>query len=460
MINKVRSLKRQLLLSLGIPLIFFVAADTVLSYYVTQHYVNETYDRWLVDSAESLVQEIREGSDTAILELPRVALEMFEWDEVDKIHFKIVSDELELLAGDAFVPDPLFEVSDWSKPIFFDDQMYDEPVRVVSMRVGRKDNADQVFIHVAETKNKRRLMMRDFLLVDLGTQLLLVFLTGTFLLTGVKRGLQPLQVLAQEIAQRSPNDLSPTPTNPTFLEVQTLTDTINDLLRQLDQAIATQNRFIANAAHQLRTPLAGLKLQAERALREQDPNQIKPALVQIEECAGRLSHLVTQLLVLAKSEPIKGGHELKPVDLCLLVREVSIEWAPRAIKRKMELSFEGPDKGIMIMGDEILLKELLANLLDNAICYGYEHGNIAVTLKDRPAPRLFIEDEGPGIEDHEIEKIFERFYRLQDSPGNGCGLGLAIVKEIADLHQAQIEVGHNRGQSGTRITLTFPATPA
>jgi two-component system sensor histidine kinase TctE len=460
MINKVRSLKRQLLLSLGIPLVFFVAADTVLSYYVTQHYVNETYDRWLVDSAKSLVQEIRVGADKAILELPPVALEMFTWDEEDKIHFKIISAELDILAGDAFVPDPLFKVVDWSKPVFFDDHMYGEPVRVVSMRLDRKDTADQVFVHVAETKNKRRMMMRDFLLVDLSTQLLLVLLTGSFLLTGVKRGLQPLQALASEIAQRSPSDLSPTPANHTFLEVRTLTDTINDLLRQLDQAIATQNRFIANAAHQLRTPLAGLKLQAERALREQNPNRIKPALVQIQECADRLSHLVTQLLVLAKSEPIKGGHELKAVDLCLLAREVAMEWAPRAIKRKMELSFEGPRTGISIMGDEILLRELLSNLLDNAICYGYEHGNITVTLKGRPAPCLLVEDDGPGIADHEIEKIFERFYRLQNSPGNGCGLGLAIVKEIADLHQARIEVGHLREQSGTRIKLTFPRAQA
>lgn len=453
--NRVRSLKRQLLLNLGIPLILFVAADTVLSYYVTQHYVNETYDRWLVDSAKSLVQEIEVRNEKAIFELPPVALEMFQWDEMDKIRFKIISSKLELLAGDVFVPDPLFEVSDWSKPIFFDDQMDGEPVRVVSMRIERKDTADQVFVNVAETKNKRRMMMRDFLLVDLSTQLLLVLLTGTFLLTGVKRGLQPLQALADQIARRSPRDLSPTPTHHTFLEVRTLTDTINDLLRQLDQAIATQNRFIANAAHQLRTPLAGLKLQAERVLREQDPNKIKPALVQIQECADRLSHLITQLLVLAKSEPIKGGYELNPVDICALAREVCMEWAPRAIKRKMELGFEGPDKGITVMGDEILLRELLANLLENAICYAYEGGNILVTLKARPAPRLIVEDDGPGIEDHEVERIFERFYRLQYSPGNGCGLGLAIVKEIADLHQARIEVGHTHAQSGTRIELMF-----
>lgn len=455
--SKTRSLRQQLLLSLAFPLFLFVTADAVLSYFVTLHYVNETYDRWLVDSAKSLIQEVRVRNDKAFFEIPPVAMEIFKWDEVDKIHFKIISAELELLAGDIYVPEPLFfKVKDWSKPIFFDDTLYGEPVRVVSMRIDREGTADQVFINVAETKNKRRMMMRDILLADLIPQTLLILLTGFYLLAGVKRGLQPLHGLADQIAQRSPRDLSPIPESYTFLEVRTLTDTINTLLLKLERAIATQNRFITNAAHQLRTPLAGLKLQAERVLREQDADAVKPALQQIQDCADRLSHVTAQLLVLAKSEPIEGGYELKPVDLSLLAREVAMEWVPKALQRKMELGFDGPRQGVTVLGDDTLLRELLANLLDNAIRYGFDKGHIAVILKEQPSPSLTVEDDGPGIGEEELERIFERFYRVQSSPGNGCGLGLAIVKEIAELHRARIAVSHTRARGGTRFELVFP----
>lgn len=457
--NKLRSLKHQMLLSLSLPLVFFVVADSVLSYYVTQHYVNETYDRWLTDSAKSLIQEIRVRQDMVSVELPPVALEMFKWDEEDKIHFKIVSAEYALLAGDAIVPDPPLQVEDWSVPVVYDASLNGEPARVVSIRIELRSGAEPVFVCVAETKNKRRTMMRDFLLVDLVTQLLLVMLTGFYLLAGTRHGLQPLQVLAGQVARRSPRDLSPISDIETFIEVRTLTDTINDLLGQLRQAVETQNRFIANAAHQLRTPLAGLKIQAERVLREPGAIAYAPALLQIRDCADRLSHLTSQLLVLAKSEPIKGGSELEPVDLHGLSREICMEWAPLALQRQMELAFDGPGHPVLVAGDATLLRELLGNLLDNAIRYGFERGNVSVVLQEWPQPKLTVSDDGPGIPDSEIGRVFERFYRL--GPGTGCGLGLAIVKEIADLHRARIELGRGeQGSRGTRIEVAFPALPA
>ncbi|WP_256360611.1 sensor histidine kinase, partial [Methylomonas koyamae] len=157
-------------------------------------------------------------------------------------------------------------------------------------------------------------------------------------------------------------------------------------------------------------------------------------MAQIRDCADRLSHLTSQLLVLAKSEPIKGGSELEPVDLHALSREICMEWAPFALQRQMELAFDGPGHPVLVAGDATLLRELLGNLLDNAIRYGFERGNVSVALQERPQPKLTVSDDGPGIPDGEIGRVFERFYRL--GPGTGCGLGLAIVKEIADLHRA------------------------
>jgi two-component system sensor histidine kinase TctE len=396
---------------------------------------------------------VQEGR--VIVELPSAALEIFKWDEQDKTYFKIISSVQQMLAGDKFVPEPLDPDADWSHPIYFNDKMYGEPVRVVSMLIKPGKTSERIFVHVAETLNKRRAMMTDIILADLIPQLVLILLTGVYLMTGLNKGLKPLHLLANQIALRSSHDLSPIPETHIFLEVRTLTDTINELLEAHTQAIATQQRFIANAAHQLRTPLAGLKLQAERALREQDLSAMQPALQQILNSAERMSHLTTQLLVLAKSEPISGGYEWLPVDLCTLARKTGIDWVPKALKRNMELSFEGPEEALFVQGDETLLRELLANLLDNAISYGNDNGNILVKLHRYPVPCLTIEDDGPGIADSEMHRVFERFYRIPGSPGNGCGLGLAIVKEIADLHKAHFELSQSGIKGGTRIDLIF-----
>lgn len=453
---KVRSLRTEILIRLIIPLICFIAIESVLSYFVTLHYVNETYDRWLLDSARSLTQEIKVKDGKVHVELPPAALEIFKWDEFDQTFFKIISSEQGMIVGDSFVPESFDPSVDWSRPIFFEDEIRGEPVRVVSMLVVRDETPDKIFVHVAETVNKRRDMMVDILLADLVPQIILTLFAGTYLLAGLKRGLKPLHVLADEIAQRSPRDLSPIAETHVFLEVRTLTDTINDLLARLAAAIAAQQRFVANAAHQLRTPLAGLKLQAERALREQDLSAMKPALLQMQSSADRASHTITQLLVLAKSGPVDGMSELKPVNLETLVKETCMDWAPKALQRKMDLGFEGPKQAVYVRGDEVLLRELLANLLDNAILYGNEHGSIIVKLRRNPTPSLIVEDDGAGIPDQEREKIFERFYRIPGSSGNGCGLGLAIVKEIADLHKARLELSRISAAGGTRVIIVFP----
>lgn len=453
--NKQRSLKAEILLRLAVPLIFFITVESVLSYFVTLHHADVAYDRWLLDSARSLTQEIKVRKGKVFVELPPAALEIFKWDESDQTYFKIISEEQGMLAGDKFVPEPFEVETDWTRPVFFDDEMYGEPVRVVSMRITRENASERVFVHVAETLNKRRKMMVDILLADLLPQMALVLLAGIYLIVGVKRGLQPLHALADEIAKRSSRDLRPIPEQHVFLEVRALTDTINDLLARLGLAIAAQQRFIANAAHQLRTPLAGLKLQAERALREQDLSAMKPALIQIQGSADRMSHLTTQLLILARSEPINGDYELRPIDLCKLVKETCMDWVPKALQRHMELSFESTKRSLYVRSDEVLLRELLANLLDNAICYGHDRGNIIVKVESYPSPRLSVEDDGPGIPDAEIDRVFERFYRIPGSSGDGCGLGLAIVKEIADLHKARLKLSRAGEAGGTRIELIF-----
>ena len=303
--------------------------------------------------------------------------------------------------------------------------------------------------------NKRREMMADILLADLIPQLLLVVLISAYLFTSINRGLWPLNQLANQIANRSPRDLSPIVNVDIYLEVKSLTDTINQLFKRLNSVIASQQRFIANAAHQLRTPLAGLKLQAEVAQRENNLDAMRPALRQIQSSADRVSHLITQLLTLARSEQLEGRYKLKPIDLRTLVRDVCIEWVPKALLKQIDLSFDDPDQAVFVQGDALLLMELLSNLIDNAIAYGVVNGKITVKLIAGPQPCIQVQDNGIGIPDSERERIFERFYRISDSSSDGCGLGLSIVKEIADLHQARVQIINQPDTRGTEMRVIF-----
>jgi two-component system sensor histidine kinase TctE len=451
-----RSLRSQLLRRLIVPVAFLIALNAGFSYYVGSHYANVAFDRWLLDSARSLAQEVKAQHGKVSFELSPTALEVFEWDETDKTYFRIESAHLGFMAGDRIVPEPPDRAAIGEQPGFYDQRIGADPVRVVAMVVRPAESAEEVLVQVAETVNKRRNMMRDILLVVLVPQLLMVAVAMAYLWKGIDRGLRPLRELTRQIAQRSPRDLAPIPDSGVPLEVRGLTDTINDLLQRVALGVAAQHRFVANAAHQLRTPLAGLKVQAERALRERDLAAMEPALVRIKDSADRVAHLSSQLLTLARAEPAaEGAGAFQPVDLEALAKDACMDWVPKALERNIDLSFEGPGRPVWIRGDETLLRELLNNLLDNAIRYGRQGGQVTVRLEAGPAAGLAVEDDGPGIPESERSRIFERFYRIPGSPGEGCGLGLAIVREIGDLHRARVRLERPACGEGTRVEVRF-----
>ncbi|GAW86960.1 two-component system, OmpR family, sensor histidine kinase TctE [Bathymodiolus platifrons methanotrophic gill symbiont] len=453
-----KSLKHTIIIRLLVPVFCFLLIETALSYWMTLHYVDKTNDRWLLNSAHSLEQEIKVTGQKISIELSANALEVFSWDDLDKTYFRVVSENQGELAGDPELPE--LDLIDGTKPVFFNSLIYNEPIRVVAIQVKNQAIADKVTIYFAETLHKRQEMMTDILLADLIPQLLFTILISLYLFKNIKIILSPFHKLSKQIARRSPQDLSPMTDTYVFTEVKTLTDTINLLLSRLTAAIAAQQRFIANAAHQLRTPLAGLKLQAEVAQRENNLDTMRTSLRQMQNSTDRVSHMVTQLLALARSEPIEGSQKLKRLDLQLLVREVCIEWVPKALQEQLELSFDGPDHPVWIKGDAVLLKELLSNLIDNAISYGHVDGNVVVKLSSDELPILQVEDDGDGIPEEEQTRIFERFYRIQSSSGNGCGLGLAIVKEIADLHQAKVQISNRIDRKGAVVSVLFKRFPS
>ena len=453
------SLRRQLLLRLLVPLAALFCIGAAASYYIALGFANNAYDRALYDSARALAQQVKVVNDRTVVDLPRAALEMFEWDDLDTTYYRISSASEGFLFGHKAMPDPPKAFGDDARAHYYDGSMLEQKVRVVALHLPVGPNGSPVNVQVAETRNKRIHLANDILLTLVLPQLLLIAMAGVLVWFGVRSGLGPLLLLEKEIATRTHRDLSPLPDQRVPAEVQPLTHAINNLMQRLGQTLSVQHRFIADAAHQLRTPIAGLKIQIERALLSTDMAEIRPALGQLQTSAERVAHLSNQLLTLARAEPGASDEtRFTDIDLNAIARETGMLWVPRAIERNIDLGFSGSDRPAHIRGDVLLLQELISNLIDNAVRYGRDGGSITVLLRARPVPQLIIDDDGPGIPEQERGKVFERFYRMPGSPGGGSGLGLAIVREIAQAHGAELQLEKPEGGSGTRVHITFART--
>jgi len=292
-------------------------------------------------------------------------------------------------------------------------------------------------------------------------QALLIFLAMFAVWYGVGRGLVPLIALQREIEQRSHRDLAPLTESTVPHEVQPLIRAMNDLLGRLSASIAAQKRFIADAAHQLRTPIAGLKTQTELGSRQPQSAEGKAMLKQLHTATEQMTRLINQLLSLARAEPNAGPASMtETIDLAELARQTTTEWVPRALARSIDLGFEDQPGAARVEGNAFMLHEMLNNLLDNAIRYTHSGGHITVRVSAAESKVvLSVEDDGPGIPEADRERVFERFYRVLGSGAEGCGLGLAIVREIAERHQAEVVLSARGDGSGTVVRITFSRAP-
>jgi two-component system sensor histidine kinase TctE len=307
---------------------------------------------------------------------------------------------------------------------------------------------------VAETTNKRVRAAREFLLTSMLPGLLIALATLVIVWFGVKRGLWPLARLSEELKARSPRDLRPIDAAAAPEETRALVSALNGLLEELAQAARNQQRFLANAAHQLRTPLAGLQAHTELALAQPIPESCRVHLEQVHQATIRTARLANQLLALARAEP-GGRGSASDVNLRSVVEGEADAWVHQALARDVDLGFELDTAPVK--GDALLLREALANLVHNAIQYSTRGGRVTVRTGQRGGESFAeVEDDGPGIAPQERERVLERFYRVPGTPGTGSGLGLAIVREIAGGHGARIELAEGAGARGCRVALTFP----
>jgi two-component system sensor histidine kinase TctE len=400
---------------------------------------------------------VRGSNGTLELDLPEEARRVLFSNAPGRIAFEVAAADGRRIAGEPIA------AGGPAKPRSGGEKVYDgalggEPARIVELAVV-PDAAGRppAVVRVAETKEQRTALAREILFSVVLPQLLLVVFAGVVVWHGVLRGLAPLQRLQRALAARSYADRSPVSAEGVPGEVRPLVLSINELLARLDQALTLQSRFVADAAHQLKTPIAALRAQLDVALREPEPARLREAVESAYPGLERLSRLASQLLSLARNEPAAaGGVRLEPLDLDALGLEVATQWVPEALKRGIDLGFESAGAPVMVRGDASRLRELLDNLLDNAVLYTREGGRITVRVRASP-PMLDVNDDGPSIPPEERERVFERFHRLLGTSRDGSGLGLAIAREIAHLHGADIGLREDTDGVGNTFSVAFPA---
>ena len=452
-------LRTQLLTWLLVPLFVLLTADTLVSYWVALNFSQRAHDRTLVEVAREVSLHLRGANGGLALDMPQEARRVLLVDPVDRIHFEVTTADGTRIDGEALAAAAGDAAKRRTPEAFYDGVFDGEEVRIVELRLAPDQGSGRAgaVVRVAETKIKRNELAREILLSVVLPQVLLILIACIVVWIGVVRGLSPLQRLQRAVASRSDRDRSPVAVDNVPGEVSPLLHSINELLSRLDHVLTLQSRFVSDAAHQLKTPMAALKTQFEVALRETDPQRMREALQGIYPRLERLSRLVSQLLSLARNEPdAVSAVTLAPLDLDALALDVATGWVPEALKKHIDLGFEGAGRPVQVSGDPVRLRELLDNLLDNAVRYSRDGGRITVRVKAAP-PAVDVNDDGPSIPPEERARVFERFHRLLGSGQDGSGLGLAIAQEIAHLHRGEITLGEDTSDGiGNTFSVVLP----
>jgi two-component system sensor histidine kinase TctE len=447
-----RSVRRRLFGWLLLPLALVLVASGVFTYQASLNVAADAYDRSLLDPALAIAGRLRLNGAAIELDLPASVLEALQVDSGDRLFFS-VSANGRLLAGEEALPLPPRPASA-DAPVFYDADYRGEHVRVAALIVPAAGGP--VMVQAAETLAKRERIAREVFITHAAVEILVFVVALAAVWLGVGRGLAPLEKLRAEIATRSHRDLRPVEENQAPDEVRPLVRELNDLLGRLDRAIELQQQFVADAAHQLRTPLAALQAQVDAARCEPLTPQLAATVNQLDAVARRAARLTHQLITLARVDPsAERPYAPQVADLSEVIQPDLSDWVLRADAKGIDLGFELAQAPVL--AEPQLIQELAANLLDNALKYTPNGGVVTLSTGQREGQSfLQVLDNGSGIPESEREKVFERFHRVKGAPGSGAGLGLAIVREIAHRHGGRIELAQGH-RGGTRVTAYFPA---
>ena len=388
----------------------------------------------------------------------------------------------EFVAGDRALPVPDESAAAAQTLKYRDDEVHADAVRVAYLWLPPTGVPGEAapLVQVAETLDKRARLATEIIKGVIVPQFVVLPLAVLLVWFALARGIKPLNELQQRIRRRESHDLAPLPERDVPEEVAPLVSAINDLLARLDQSMSTQKHFLADAAHQLKTPLAGLRMQAELAQREidageHDPQALKRSLQHIAHASQSAAHMVNQLLSMARAESKVMARKPEPVDIVDIARETVRDFVPKALDKRIDLGYEGPDSRAQLhgqlIGQPLLVRELVRNLVDNALQYTPAGGTVTARVVDDPFGQvavLQVEDTGPGIPEAERALVLQPFYRALGTNVDGSGLGLAIVQEIVQQHGAELTIVDARPRSaaaaqgigpGALFTVRFPVHP-
>jgi two-component system sensor histidine kinase TctE len=438
-----RSLFGEILDWMLAPLLFVWPISIAFTHYFANSVASFPYDQSLREHVAAISRQVSFVDGHPQLALPNLAQIFLRSDEIDNVYFHMLDPDGQLIVGDPELPVPkrldTLLVNEHSEVLFRDDEYRGQSLRVAYLYLLEAGAPPErgVLIEVGETTEKRSQLANKIIASVILPQFVIIPLAVVLVWFGLSQGLRPLTRLRDRIEARREADLSPIALRRVPEELRPLTEAFNSMLARMQQNVTAQRRFIADAAHQMRTPLTGLKTQAQLAMRETDPAELRHALRQILNGADRASHLVDQLLALARAEASEHSQQtLVVLDLNHLLREVVETWVVQALEKRIDLGYE-PAGSVLILGNAFLLREMINNLLDNALRYTPPGGRVTARVVGQGDFALLeIEDSGPGISDAESQKVFDRFYRVDGTDGEGSGLGLAIVREIAEVHQA------------------------
>ena len=454
------------------PLLLLWPMSIAITYLVAKSIANQPFDRALEDRVSVIAQQVREVDGKLVAQIPPSARGFLRADDTDAIFFQVAGPDGRVVEGDRDLsfPSPS-DPARTSAINFRNDHVHNTPVRVAYAWVtppvarSRPEPARAALVQVAETLDKRAQLANEIIKGVILPQFIILPIVLALVWFALTRGLSPLAELQARIRARRPDDLSPIDARQVPEEITPLVGSLNDMLERLSQTIEMQKRFIADAAHQMKTPLAGMRMQSELALRQRDEDEIHRSLEQLAKSSESATRLVNQLLALARAEhqPHAGG-ALMDIDLAQLARQSVQDWVAASFAHHIDLGFEEQDPHAQVHGNPVMLRELLSNLIDNALRYTPSGGSVTVRVRSRDGRGILeVEDTGPGIAASERSQVFERFYRILGSSAPGSGLGLAIVREIAQQHGAEIDLFNNPRSASNKLPgllfrLTFPPT--
>ncbi len=443
--------------------------QSFLTYSLAMNLATGAFDKGLLDSVFSIYSCINFKNGQISADIPPVALAILKENIKDKVYYRVSDENGNFIAGDVLIPQPKIRRKKYlgiKSANFSSGNINGTQARIAQVAFAIPENPKAfMFIQVAETLQSRNQVADEIIISIVLPQFIMLVLFLLIVRFGVDRGLAPLETVRNAVAQRTPFDLSPIQERGAPNEVRPLVKAINNLLQQLNNDIQAQKRFVANAAHQLRTPVAGLMTQAELALRIDNRQDLQHNLEQIKISASRASRLINQLLSLAKAEPrVITEAELHVIDLNLIAKDVCTEFVQLALSRQIDFGFENCDEAVFIRANKLSIHELAANLVENALIYTQTGGKVTVKVNieknnkkhETNSALLIIEDNGPGIVYEEREKVFERFYRILGTKSSGSGLGLAIVKEIVKTYNGKIYLESNSDGIGLNAVVKFP----